>query len=662
MRKLNDFRKDVLTEENESSYKELFTPLNIGSLTIPNRIVMSPMASHFADSDGRVTEQLIKWYEERAKGGVGFIITESNYVRKDGRGGLDRLGLHCDENIEGAKQLVKSVHKYGSKICAQLHHAGRLAPHEAIGTYPISPSTTHYFAKGNFPMVGSVSRELGVKEIKELITSFGNAARRAKEAGFDAVQVHAAHGYLINQFISPRTNLREDEYGGSLKNRCRFLIEVIEQIRQEVGQDFPVLLRLSAEEELPEGYTIDYILEVIHLIKDMVEAIELSSGTHESFEWIIQPKSIERNCYTTYTKLVKQEVSIPVGVVGRIKTPQDAEKILKDKKADFIILGRALIADPMFASKIKNNSVNEIRECIACNRCYDEVYKKDGSIRCAVNPFAGRESTLKVLPILTKKRVLIVGGGCGGLQAAIIAKKRGHDVVLYEKNGFLGGQAILASRNPMDPEIGSVAKNLIYEIESLGIEYHLNVEVDEDLIRSEQPDHVILAAGAIPKSTNVPGGKFPHVKTVFDILKGDIPKGKSAVVIGGGLNGACVAEFLFHKHINSTILKKSIAISNKAGFTIQKEHTYSLNKFGIPIIVDCDILEIKSDKVIYKQFGAEREIFADMVVLASGMMPNNSLEKKLLKLDIPVTSVGDCKQPREVFEAIHEGFEAGNLL
>lgn len=320
-------------------YSKLFSPITLGSLKLSNRIVMAPMATNFSTTTGQVTDRQINYYVERAKGGVGLIITESNYVSLEGRGSIRRLGLTSDDNLKEHKKLVEAIHRLGVPVCAQLHHAGSTAPFSAIGQYPVSCSATILPTKGQ-PFVGVIPRALTVEEIRDLVIAFGAAARRAKEAGFDAVQVHAAHGYLINQFLSPRYNKRTDSYGGSSRNRMRFLLEIIDEIRAQVGPDYPILVRLSAEEYIDGGYGLDFIVEVVRELENYgVSEVSLSCGNYEQLEQIAPVPPYPEGCYSTYSEQVKRVTKVPVGVVGRIRTPELAEEILRSGKADLVYLG-----------------------------------------------------------------------------------------------------------------------------------------------------------------------------------------------------------------------------------------------------------------------------------------------------------------------------------
>jgi 2,4-dienoyl-CoA reductase-like NADH-dependent reductase (Old Yellow Enzyme family) len=365
-----------------TNFEKLFSPVSIGNMELKNRLVMAPMATHFAGPDGAVTQRLIDYYAERARGGVSLIISESNYVQQRGRGGPNRLGLHDDALIEGHTRLAEAVHAEGAKLCAQLHHAGKSADRAAIEGAPISPSG----AEG--------TREMTLDDIREVQRDFALAAVRARKAGFDSVQVHGAHGYLINQFLSPVSNKRTDEYGGDEEARMRFLLEVVEAIRREVGDDFPVLVRLSGEDHHEGGYGLDFILQVCRSLEEAgVTAIDLSGCTTAApGKPSALPTKEDPPCpLVPYAVALKGVVDIPVGAVGRLYTPQMAEQVLKDGSADFILLGRSLLADAQWLLKAGEGREDEITHCIACNECLRKLIEEQTSIECVVNPELGNE-------------------------------------------------------------------------------------------------------------------------------------------------------------------------------------------------------------------------------------------------------------------------------
>lgn len=643
-------------------YHNLFSPLKIGSLEIKNRIVFAPMATHLADSQGMVTEKLIAWYRERAKSGVGLIVTESNYISLEGRGGVDRLGLHDDSRVVNHRRLVDAVHAVGVPICAQLHHGGRQVSPLAIGRYPVGPSSTHLYVGGQVPWVGVVCQELTINQIRELVGKFGDAAKRAKLAGYDAVQIHAAHGYLIHNFLSPLTNLRKDEYGGSVEGRARFLIDIIKDVREKTDPDFPILVRLSGTEGIPGGYDLQYIQEVAKLVeKAGADLIDVSAGTYDALEWTIQPHQFPEGCLVQFAEGLKAVVKIPVGVAGRIRSPFIAEEILSNKKADIITIGRALVADPEWVIKVRENRTDEIRHCIACNRCIESIFSNK-SIVCTVNPIAGREIEIELKKAERVKNVMVVGGGVGGMSAARIAALRGHKVTLYEKAPRLGGQVLLAAAVPGCAVLQDAVTYLKKELERLGVQVYLNTEVNPSTVKEVNPDVLILATGALPIVPEIPGSCLPNVTDVFAVLSGQKVTGRVVAILGGGLNGACVAEFLAHRGHQVIMIKRSMPIASRGGLISRKMHTKALCQLGVEILIGCEVDRIVPEGLIISQFGEKRLVKVDTVVLARGMRPEVELLKAINTGNMEIYLVGDCKEPREIFEAIHEGFEIGKKI
>jgi 2,4-dienoyl-CoA reductase-like NADH-dependent reductase (Old Yellow Enzyme family) len=422
--------------------EHLFSPIRINSLEIKNRLFMPPMATGYATIRGEVTDRLIAYYVERAKGGPGLITVEFTYVNPTGKLFDHMLGLYDDEMISGLEKLTEAIHQNGAKIAIQISHAGRRTHSNVTGSIPVAPSP--------IPRLnGEVPKELSIGEIQRLIGDFVSSAIRAKDAGFDAVMVHMAHGYLINQFLSPLSNRRQDQYGGTIEGRARFGIEIIRGIREHLGEDFPITCRYCADEFMEMGFDIDQSKQVAKLIvQSGIDAIDVSAGTHETDYIMSAPSSIPNGFLVHLSAALKEVVQVPVGIVGRIADPFLAEDILAKGKADFVSMGRALIADPELPLKAHEGRFLEIRPCTACNQgCNDRMYQHL-DISCQTNPMTGRELDFKIEPAIEKKRVLIVGAGPAGLEAARVAALRGHEVHLYERDQDLGGQLKLASKPP----------------------------------------------------------------------------------------------------------------------------------------------------------------------------------------------------------------------
>jgi len=632
---------------------KLFEPIRIGPLELKNRMVMAPMATHYADESGAVTDRLKNYYAERARGGVGLIIIESGYIHPLGRGGRKRLGLHDDQLIPGLKELVDLVHTEGARICSQLHHAGRQINVKATnGMYPVSASS---IPAG---MEGIVPRTLKIGEIEELIEAFGQAARRSLEAGFDAILIHAAHGYLIHQFLSPLANTRQDRYGGNFNRRLRFLKEVVHRCREVAGKEFPLMVRISASEFIPGGITLRDGQKIAqHLEKWGVKAIHVSGGTHDTQEMEIQPMAIPRGCLVPLAEGVKKVVRIPVATVGRIVDPQMAEEILQAGKADLITLGRALLADPEFPKKTQEGRWEDIRPCIGCLQgCRDHLYQ-GLPITCLVNAQAGLEMEYKIKPAEKIKKVFIIGGGPGGMETARVAALRGHEVTLVEKNDHLGGQFHLASLPPGKEEIRFFLQYLALQLHKLGVKVILNRELTPaDLVKVEA-DAVILASGGIPQKPAIPGVDQENVLTAWEALLAPERVGKKVLVIGAGAVGAETADFLADRTREVSLIEMAQEIALDEERTNRKLLLRRLGEKGVKIRVVTQARAILPEGVEVESNGWREILPADTVVLATGVRPNRDLEEAMKRLSIALNKVGDCVEPRKAIDAIHEGFK-----
>jgi 2,4-dienoyl-CoA reductase-like NADH-dependent reductase (Old Yellow Enzyme family)/thioredoxin reductase len=633
---------------------KLFSPLQIGPLELKNRIVMAPMATHYADETGAVTERLKNYYLERARGGVGLIIVESGYIDPLGRGGTRRMGLHEDRLIPGLKGLVDAVHAEGAKISSLLHHAGRqIDVKNTCGQYPVSASS---LPSG---MEAVVPRTLKVHEIEGLVEAFGQAARRSLAAGFDAILIHAAHGYLIHQFLSPLSNMRRDRYGGTFSRRLRFLQEIVFRCQESVGKDYPLMVRISASEFIPGGITLKDGQKIARRLEEWgVKAIHVSGGTHDTVEMEIPPMSIPRGCLVHLAEGIKKAVRIPVGTVGKIMEPKMAEEILQQGRADLIAMGRALLADPEFSQKAREGRVEDIRPCIACLQgCRDHLYQ-GLPITCLVNPRAGMEAEYKIEPAKIRKKVLIIGGGPGGMEAARVAAFRGHEVTLAEKENHLGGQFHLASLPDRKGEIRAYLGYLSGQLKKLGVKIRLSQEVTPEKLKEMKADSVILAAGGIPLLSAISGIDRGNVITAWQALARPEKVGKNVVIIGGGSVGAETAEFLVDRKKDVTLVEMLPEIAGDAEKVNRKVLLRSLGEKGVMIRVLTQATAILAEGVEVEFGGRKETLPADTVVLATGIRPNNELEAALRALPAELHKVGDCVKPRKAIDAIHEGFQA----
>ncbi|TCO67480.1 FAD-dependent oxidoreductase [Caldanaerobacter subterraneus] len=640
---------------SEFKFEKLLEPIQIGSMKLRNRIIMPPMVTNYAAEDGAVTERFKAYHQTRAKGGVGLIIVEATYIHPGGKGFQNQLGIYKDELISGLKELTEAVHKYGAKIAVQLYHAGRQTTLKVTGMQVVAPSPIPCPVKQEKP------KELSVDEIKELIEAFGQAARRAKEAGFDAVEIHGAHGYLINQFLSPYSNKRTDEYGGSFENRMRFPLEVVRRVREEVGPDFPIIYRMSAEEYVPGGLTIeDTKIFAQKLVEEGIDALHISGGVYESSAMIIQPAAIPQGCFVENAAAIKKAINskVPVIVVGRIKDPIMAEQIIREGKADLVSMGRALLADPELPRKVSEGKIEEIRKCIGCNQgCIDRLFQ-DIDIGCIANALTGHETEFDMESLAkTRKKVFIIGGGPGGLEAARVAALRGHEVILYEKQPELGGQMRIAAVPPHKGEINDLADYLINQVEKSGITIVKGKEADLNTIHEIKPDVVILATGSEPIIPEIPGINQKNVVTAHDVLKGTVTVGKKVAVIGGGLVGCETAEFLADQSKEVTVIEMLDDIAIDVGSLVRALLLNRMAEKKIKVLTKSKVKEISGDKVTIETVNGNQELSGiDTIVIAVGSKPKNDLLKLIEKEGIPVYAIGDCVKARKFMDAIHEGF------
>jgi len=636
----------------------LFTPIRIGSLELKNRIVMAPMATHYADETGAVTERLKNYYAARARGGAGLITIESGFVHPLGRGGSRRMGLHEDRLIPGLRGLVDAVHGEGARICSLLHHAGRqINVRNTSGQYPVSASSLPA------AMEGVVPRTLKIAEIEELVEAFGQGARRSRAAGFDAILIHAAHGYLIHQFLSPLSNIRRDRYGGTLSRRLRFLQEIVLRCRESVGKDFPLMVRISASEFIPGGIALKDGQKIARRLEEWgVKAIHVSAGTHDTVEMEIQPMAIPRGCLVHLAEGIKKAVRIPVGTVGRIVDPKMAEEILQQGKADLVAMARALLADPEFPRKALEGKSEDIRPCIACLQGCREPLYLGLPITCLVNPRAGMEAEYKIEPAEKRKRVLIIGAGPGGMEAARVAALRGHEVTLAEKENHPGGQFHLASLPAGKEEIGVYLNYLSGQLKNLGVKVQLNQEVTPEKLKETKADAVILAAGGFPLVPAIPGIDRKNVFTAWDALVHPEKVGEKVVIVGGGSVGAETAKFLLDHRKDVTLLEMLPDIAADAEKVNRKVLLRSLGEKGAKIRVLTEVTAILSGGVEV-EFGGKKEILAaDTIVLAAGTQSNDGLEATLRAMPVEFYKIGDCAKPRKAIDAIHEGFRVALKL
>lgn len=635
--------------------KQLFQPIRIGTMEVPNRFVVPAMVMNYCNEDGTATERFIRYHEEKAKGGWGLIITEDYAVVPEGKGFVRIPGLWNDDQILSHAELTKRVHKYGSKIVAQIYHAGRQTSRQIIGTTPKAPSAIPC------PVLQEVPEELTVDEIKDIVEKFGDTAYRAKLAGFDGVEIHGAHGYLIAQFMSNYSNRRTDQYGGSLQNRLRFPLEIIANIRKKTGPNFPIIFRISADEFVRGGRTVEDTKAIAMILEEAgINAIHVSAGVYGTAYAIVPPSAIPHGWIVNFAEEVKKVVSIPVITVGRINDPLVAEGIIASGKADLVACGRASLADPALPSKTAAGEFDEIIPCIGCVQgCLGRIFAQKDAW-CLVNPRTGKEGELDIKPADKVKKVLIAGGGCAGMEAAIVAKERGHDVHLYEKTAKLGGQYYTAA---IPPGKGEIYQFLIWQMNrmnKLGVKVHLNQPLTEEIVAEEKPDAIIIATGGKPIMPDIPGIDKPIVTNAHDVLEEKVATGPKVVIVGGGLIGSETANYLVHHGRAVTIVEQRHDIALDEEDSVRYFLLKDLKEHDVNVHVNSKVVEITDDGVVIEKNGEKITLSGfDKVVMAVGVKPDNQLAEILKGKAPEVIVVGDAKEARKALEAIQEGYEAG---
>lgn len=663
----------------------LFEPILINQLSVKNRIYLPAM--HLAMADNfEVTDRLVEFYAERARGGAGMITV--GYATVDElSGNTQNIGAHKDEFIPGLARLAKAITDNGARAAVQLNHAGRYNFSFFLnGQQPVAPSPVAS------RMTKETPRELTVDDIQEIVNSFAEAARRVKEAGYDAVEVLSGTGYLISEFLSPLTNKRTDEYGGSLENRMRFGLEVVAAIRKKVGPDFPLIIRMNGNDFMPEGQGRVELKEYARALSDSdrVDALCINVGWHEARVPQIVTE-VPRGVFAYLSRGIKEAVSVPVIASHRINDPALAREMIIDGMCDMVAMGRSLIADPYLPEKSRTGHENEIVHCIACAQgCFDNLFKLK-AVECLCNPKAGRESETRPTPAAAPRKVLVVGGGAAGMSAALSAAEQGHAVTLYEKSDHLGGQLYLAAAPPGRGEFSELARDLAKQVSLSSVSVRLGQTVDEAVIDSEAPDAVILATGATPIHPPIPGADLPHVVQAWDVLENKVPVGARVVIIGGGAVGVETALFVAEKGTLSADAVKFLLVNraedpetlyelatrgtkdvtliemlDKMGKDIGRSTRWcmfqELERGAIRQRVATTAMEITATGLKIDGGDGVEEIPADTVILAAGSRSYNPLMELVEQKGIPVAVAGDARQVAQAYDAVHQGFAVGREI
>ncbi len=636
----------------KTAFPKVFSPAKIKNLELKNRIVMPPMGTRLHAIDGFVSQEQIDYYSARAKGGPGLIVVEASYSTSNNL--QCRLLVSDDKFIPGLKKLVDTIHAGGAKVTLQISpHQGRWDRNETLSAS----------GKKN-PMSGKESRALTVAEIERMVQEFGEGARRARDAGFDAVMVHAAHGYLVHEFLSPLTNTRTDQYGGDLPKRTRFALDLVKIARQKTGPNYPILIRMVCDERLEGGIGIKDAVEMGKLLQAAgVDAIDVVSGALESGEWVTPSMYYPTGYNVHLARTLKHELSIPIIVAGRIKDPYLAEEIIGTGRADFVDMGRAVISDPDFPRKMQEGRLEDIRRCIGCLKCQQTI-SGDKPIVCSVNAATGREGKITIGPAAKKKKVLVVGGGPGGLQTAVMAAQRGHDVTIWERKDRLGGLGNIASIPPGKEDIVPFINYLIRESEKAKVKLELGREATVSSIQAFKPDAVVVAAGSRPIVPKIEGlSRDGNVVTYVDVLSGKADLSTKVAIIGGGYVGCETALYLVEKGHEVSIVELLDQVANDAYIRIRKFLLEKLNQRKVKFYTGVKEEKLTNSGLLIKdKEGKENSIEADSIVISCGAVPNKDLFDSLKGKVPELHEVGDCVECHNIQIAIRDAATAAMAL
>lgn len=648
-------------------YKNIFTEGKIGELTLKNRIIMSPMSPGLAKRDGSLTQELIDFYEERAKSDVGLIIVGATKINEE-NGTMEpyQLAVTNDSQIEPLKKFSETMHKHGAKVFVQLGHPGRQTFANINEGGVVGPSPIPCI------VCREDTRELSTEEVKGLVKDFVKGAVRLKAANIDGVELHAAHGYLINQFLSPYSNKRTDEYGGSFENRIRFLAEIIEGIRRECGKDYPISVRVSVDEFLKpfgineEGIELEEGIKIVKYLEEFgIDAINVSSGVYITSHTIIEPTSYAQGWRKHLAQTIKSTVKIPVIAAGVLREPELVEQLLEDQVTDFVAIGRGLVADPEWVVKAKEDRTDDIRKCISCLTCIENV-ASHSTIKCCLNAEAGKESKIKKIDKNGDGRVVVVlGAGPSGMEAARVLAIRGFKVIIFEKEKEVGGQLQLANKPPKKDKITWFIDYELAQLRKLGVEIILDKEATIDMIKELNPYAVFVAKGSSSIVPPIDGVKGENVYLASDILSGKVKlEGKKVAVIGSGMTGLETSELLAEQGNQVSIVE----MLDRIGYGIYAPNRMDvlgrLMKYKAEMLPAHKLEKISLDRIVLENLKTkeviEKEI--DNIVLSIGVKPNNQMVEELKNNFENIIVIGDANKTGRIVQAVEDGYmEAINL-
>ncbi len=633
-------------------FNAMFSPVSIGPMTVPNRFVVPPMGNNFANTDGTLSSRSLAYYEARAKGGFGLITIEATVVDPNAKAGPRKPCLFSDHVVESFRQVAEACHAHGAKLSVQLQHAGPEG-NSAVAGAPLRAASAIPAACGR-----EIPKPLSTEEVYQLIERYGDAAKRAADAGLDAVEVHCAHGYLIHSFLSSRTNKRLDEFGGCLENRMRIVRLIVENIRKKADSGLAVLCRINACDDVLGGLSVADSAAIARYLQEIgVDGLHVSRAVHLRDEFMWAPTAIHAGFSADAVTEIKRSVTIPVITVGRFTEPYYAELLVEEGRADLVAFGRQSIADPSMPKKSREGRLEEISPCIACLQgCVCNMYGGK-PVTCLVNPAVGRES--ECTPTDTPKHVLVVGGGVGGLLAARVCAQRGHRVSLYEAQESVGGQMRLAAVPPGKGELMGMLRSYLVECQKAGVEIHTNIQVTAQMIQEKQPDVVVLATGAKPSVPEIPGLESADVVLAADVLEGKVSCGKKVLVLGGGMVGCETAAFLGERQHQITVIDRQEILAKDM---IDEHRTFVMRDFeqyGIRSVCGVSITQVFADGAEYRSADDTIQELRgfDTIVLALGAKRFCPLEQEVRNLGKEYYVLGDAVSPRRALDATREAWE-----
>lgn len=633
----------------------LWESVRIKDLELDSRLIMLATHLGYCDEDGMVTDRLVDFYSERAKHQPGLIIVGGCYSEHLGMSTPTMIGISKDEHLEGLQRLTDAIHSYDVPVAAQLYHAGRYAHSIILGEKAVSSSEVKCRLTRETP------RALTLVEINRTIENFGNAARRAKHAGFDAVEIIGSAGYLINQFLAKATNKRNDEYGGDFGSRSKFPLEIVAQVRKVVGSKFPILYRMSGEDFVSEGLTLeDNKILAPKLVKAGVDCLNITGGWHETRVPQIT-MNVPRGGYTYLAEGIASVVDVPVVACNRINSVRLAERILLRGKVQLIGMSRGLLADPALPTKARNGLHSDILPCIACNQgCLDKVFMIE-PVTCTLNPLAGNETERKLGPSGIG-RIAIIGGGAAGLESARVLRLRGFDVTLFEQSNRLGGLLNLAAKVPGRGEFAAYVIYMERELKKLGVEIRLNEQATVGKLVDLEFDCIIVAAGTIAGAPPIDGVEMAHVTSAYDAISFGLDNLSTVSIIGGSALGCYVGLYLASRANSVHIFESDEALGVDLSRTTRWVILKGLKEKGIHTHLNTQVTEIDTDYISLLTEGRYRKMDTTTVVLATRPQPNDRILKRLSKTGIRTEVVGSVKESMNLLDVIHDAYDLANSL